>query len=158
MITYPMFKADAAFRKAFLTFLDIGESFGYEALATFTSWVGVASSHQNTDFGNKLAIHEAGLFRANFDMEALAKILETFMHFQLRSELEKIKVPTLLLLGSSGMLGADMPSVTQLMDEFLQYCPHTKVVTIPNAGGTYCMYEQPDKTAKALKEFINQLP
>jgi hypothetical protein len=48
--------------------------------------------------------------------------------------------------------------VTQLMDEFLQYCPHTKVVTIPDAGGTYCMYEQPDKTAKALKEFINQLP
>jgi pimeloyl-ACP methyl ester carboxylesterase len=158
MTTYPMFKADAAFRKAFLTFQDIGESFGYEALATFTSWIGVGSNHQNTDFGNKLAIHEAGLFKANFDMEALAKTLDTFMHFQLRSELGKISVPTLLLLGSSGMLGAEMPSVAQLMDEFRQYCPHTKVVTIPDAGGTYCMYEQPEKTAKALKEFINQLP
>jgi pimeloyl-ACP methyl ester carboxylesterase len=78
------------------------------------------------------------------------------MHFQLRSELEKIKVPTLLLLGQSGMLGSEMQSVTELMDEFKQYCPHAETVTIPEAGGTYCMYEQPEKTAKALKEFISQ--
>jgi hypothetical protein len=55
------------------------------------------------------------------------------------------------------MLGSDMPSVTQLMDEFLQYCPHAKVVTIPDAGGTYCMYEEPEATAKALKAFIDKI-
>ncbi len=91
-------------------------------------------------------------------METLAKTIETFMHFQLGSELEKIKVPALLLLGESGMLGSKMPSVTELINEFQQHCPHSEIKTIPDAGGTYCMYEKPKETAAALKEFIKSWP
>jgi pimeloyl-ACP methyl ester carboxylesterase len=157
MTAYPMFQADKAFRSAFQIFLDIGEGFGYEALARFTAWIGVATHNQFSQFGDKLAQHEAVIFKNNFGMETLAKTMETFMHMELSSELQKIKVPTLLLMGESGCLGYEVPSVRELAEGFKSYCPHSQLKTIKDAGGTYCMYEEPEATAKALKEFIDSL-
>ena len=158
MITYPMFKADTAFRKAFQTFQDIGEGFGHAALARFTSWIGSAEHNQFSQEGNRLALHEAETFKENFSIESLAKTIETYAHFELSSELRKITVPALLLLGESGLLGSKMPSVTDLVNEFRSHCKHSELVTIPDAGGTYCMFEKPEETAAAVKEFINNLP
>jgi len=157
MITYPMFKADVAFRKAFQMFRDIGENFGHVALARFTSWIGSATHNQFSDDGNKLAIHEAEVFKANFSLESLAKTVETFSHFDLTSELEKITVPTLILLGESGLLGSNMPSVSQLINEFRMHCKQSQLVTIKDTGGTYCMYEKPKETAAEVKKFIKSL-
>jgi pimeloyl-ACP methyl ester carboxylesterase len=42
LVTYSMFKADAGFRNAFEGFRLIGETFGYDALACLTSWIGCA--------------------------------------------------------------------------------------------------------------------
>jgi len=111
MITYPMFKADPAFRHAFKIFQDICEGFGHAALARFTSWIGCATHNQFSEEGNRLALHEAETFVKNFSIESLAKTMETFSHIELSSELEKITVPTMLLMGESGLLGSDMPSV-----------------------------------------------
>jgi len=158
MITYPMFKADTAFRKAFQTFQDIGEGFGHAALARFTSWLGSADHNQFSQDGNKLAMHEAETFKANFSIESLAKTIETYSHFELSSELQKITVPVLLLLGESGLIGSKMPSVADLVNEFRSHCKHSQLVTIPDAGGTYCMFEKPKETAAAVKEFITNLP
>ena len=157
MITYPMFKADVAFRHAFKIFQDIGEGFGHAGLARFTSWIGSATQNQFSEEGNKLASLEAKIFQENFTIESLAKTLETFAHIDLTSELGKITVPTLVLLGESGMLGYEMPSVTQLVTDFQAHCKHAKLVTIKDAGGTYCMYEKPKETAEAAKKFIKSV-
>lgn len=158
MITYPLFKADPAFRKAFQIFLDICEGFGHEGLARFTSWIGSATHNQFSEEGNRLAIHETETFKANFSIESLAKTLETFAHIDLTSELEKISVPTLLLLGESGLLGSDTPSVTELVKTFKAHCKHSQVATIKDAGGTYCMFEKPKETAEQVKAFLSNLP
>ncbi len=157
MITYPMFKADVAFRHAFKIFQDIGEGFGHAALARFTSWIGVATHNQFSEEGNKLALLEAEVFKANFTIESLGKTLDTFSYVDLTSELEKITVPTLLLLGESGGLGYDIPSVTQLVVDFRAHCKHAKLVTIKDAGGTYCMYEKPKESAAEVRKFIESL-
>ena len=158
MITYPMFKADPPFRRAFQIFQDIGEGFGHEGLARFTSWIGSATHNQFSEAGNKLAKLEGEVFKANFSIESLAKTLETFAHIDLSSELEKITVPVLVLLGNSGLLGGDMPSVTQLVQEFKSHCKHARVATVKDGGGTYCMYEKPRETAEEVKKFLKNLP
>ena len=45
MITYPMLKGDQGFRAAFNGFQYVAETFGYEALAALTSWIGVAKEN-----------------------------------------------------------------------------------------------------------------
>jgi pimeloyl-ACP methyl ester carboxylesterase len=73
------------------------------------------------------------------------------------SELRKIKVPTLLLMGESGNLGYNAPGNRALADEFLREVPHAKLKLIPRGGGTYCMIEQPRATGEAVIEFMRSL-
>jgi 3-oxoadipate enol-lactonase len=158
MITYPQAKLDPTYRQAFKFFQDIGEAFGHEGLARFTSWFGSAEHNRFSDEGNRLGVHEHETFKENISIESLAKTCETYSHIDLTSELEKIEVPTLLLLGESGFLGSDNPSVAKAMEEFQEHCKHAQVTTIKDAGGTYCMFEKPKETAEAVKEFIKSIP
>jgi 3-oxoadipate enol-lactonase len=157
MITYPMFKADVSFRKAFQSFQDIAETFGYEALARLTSWIGCADQNVFSQVGNDVALYEVEAFKRNFSIESLPKMMELFAHIDLTSDLDKIKVPTLLLLGDSGMLGGNMASVVDLVKLFQLRCPHSQVAYIQDAGGTYCMIEKPQETAQAVIAFIKSV-
>jgi len=157
MITYPMFKADPGFRSAFDGFTKIGETFGYEALAALTSWIGVAAENLFTAEHGKLARWEAECFRANFSIESLGATMDIVAGNDFTSELAKIKVPTLLLMGQSGNLGYDAPGNRALADEFLRHVPHAELAVIPRGGGTYCMIEEPEATAQAVIRFVNGL-
>lgn len=157
MIAYCMIKT-AAFRKAYQFFTSIGEEFGFEALAQFLSWIGVADTNQFTEVANKIALHEAESMKEIVSLESLAKTSETFSHVDLTTELEKVTVPTMLLVGDSGMVGSKNPSVAQLVEEFQEHCKHAQLVTIKDAGGTFCMYEKPAETVEAVKQFIKNLP
>jgi hypothetical protein len=84
-------------------------------------------------------------------------MMETFAHIDLTSELDKMTVPSLLLLGDSGMLGSKAPEVSKLVKEFRKHCNHCKMVTIRKAGGTYCMFEKPKETAAEVRRFIKGL-
>ncbi|MGE0823392.1 MAG: alpha/beta fold hydrolase [Candidatus Binatia bacterium] len=157
LIVYPSFKAGVATRKMFQVFLDITETFGYEALARFTAWIGCADQNVFSQVGNELALFEAAAFRRNFSIESLAKTLEVFSHIDLTSDVEKITVPTLLLLGDSGKLGGKVDSVSESVRLFRMHCPQTQVVQIQDGGGTYCMLEKPQETAQEVSRFIRQL-
>lgn len=158
MITYPMFKADAGFRAAFDGFTKIGEMFGYEALAALTSWIGVSSENLFKAEWGKLAKWEAAKFRANFSMESLGATMAIVAGNDFTSELAKIKVPTLLLMGESGNLGYQAPGNRALADEFLRHVPQAKLAVVPRGGGTYCMIERPRQTAEAVMRFVDALP
>jgi pimeloyl-ACP methyl ester carboxylesterase len=158
MITYPMFKADPGFRSAFDGFTKIGETFGYEALAALTSWIGVSSENLFTPAWAKLAKWEASKFRANFGIESLGATMAIVAGNDFSSELAKISVPTLLLMGQSGNLGYDAPGNRALADEFLRRVPQAKLAVVPRGGGTYCMIERPRETAAEVIRFIERLP
>ncbi len=157
IITYPMFKADAGFRKAFDGFRNIGETFGYEALAALTSWIGVAEENLFEPAWGKLARWEAGIFRQNFSMETLAATMAIVSGNDFTSDLAKIKVPALVLMGESGNLGYKSPGSRALAEEFMRHVPQAKLALIPRGGGTYCMIEEPKATAVAAAEFIRGL-
>jgi len=157
VITYPMFKADAAFRTAFDGFTKIGETFGYEALAALTSWIGVASENLFQPKWAKIAKWESEKFRKNFSLESLGATMEIVSSNDLSRDLAKIKVPTLLLMGESGNLGYAASGNHALADEFLRRVPHAQLKLIPRASGTYCMLEAPEATTKAVIEFAATL-
>ena len=140
-----------------MVFLDITETFGYEALARFTSWIGCADQNVFSQIGNELALFEAEAFKRNFSIESLAKTLEVFTHIDLTSDLEKIKVPTLLLLGDSGQLGGKKTATAEAMRLFCAHCPQAQAVQIPDGGGTYCMIEKPRESAQEVINFLRGL-
>lgn len=157
VITYPMFKADVGFRAAFDGFTRVGEMFGYEALAALTSWIGVSKENLFTAEWGKLAKWEAAMFRKNFSMESLGATMAIVAGNDFTSELGKIKVPTLLLMGQSGNLGYDAPGNRALADEFLRHVSHAQLAVIARGGGTYCMIEKPKPTAAAVIKFVKSL-
>jgi pimeloyl-ACP methyl ester carboxylesterase len=157
VITYPMFKADPGFRNAFDGFTKVGETFGYEALAALTSWIGVASENLFTAKHGELARWEAETFARNFSIESLAATMAIVAGNDFTSDLDKIKVPTLLLMGESGNLGYAAPGNRALADQFLERVPHAKLEVIPRGGGTYCMIEEPQATAEAALRFVRSL-
>jgi pimeloyl-ACP methyl ester carboxylesterase len=158
VITYPMFKADPGFRSAFDGFTKIGETFGYEALAALTSWIGVARENLFTAKWGELAQWEAETFRKNFSIESLGATMAIVAGNDFSSDLGKIRVPTLVLMGDSGNLGYEAPGNRALAEEFLRRVPHATLARIPRGGGTYCMIEEPEATAKAVLEFVRGLP
>ncbi len=158
VITYPMFKADPGFRSAFDGFTKIGETFGYEALAALTSWIGVARENLFTAKWGELAQWEAETFRKNFSLESLGATMAIVAGNDFSSDLGKIRVPTLVLMGESGNLGYEAPGNRALAEEFLRRVPHATLARIPRGGGTYCMIEEPEATAKTVLEFVRGLP
>ena len=156
LITYPMFKADINFRAAFKGFQMVAETFGYQALAALTAWIGCASHNVLTARGGQIARWEEASFKRNFAIENLQETMAIFANNDLTGDLKKIKVPTLLLLGDSGNLGAKTPGVQALLAEFRRHVRHAEVQTIAKAGGTYCMIEEPKATAAAVLRFLQK--
>jgi pimeloyl-ACP methyl ester carboxylesterase len=154
VITYPSFKANAGTRKVFQSFQDIAENFGYEALARMTSWIGCADENAFGSVGNQVALYEIEAFKRNFSIESLPKTLEVFMHLDLSSDVEKLTMPVLVLLGDSGKLGGNTAATAEAVRLFQQHCPQSRVVYVKDGGGTYCMIEKPRESAREVSNFI----
>ncbi|MFT5132275.1 MAG: pimeloyl-ACP methyl ester carboxylesterase [Gammaproteobacteria bacterium] len=157
MITYPMFKADAGFRAAFSYFSGVCETFGYDALACLTSWIGCAGENIFQPAQGEMAKWESACFQRNFSIDTIAETMAIVASNDFTSDLAKIKVPSLLLMGKSGHPGYQSAGTRALADEFLSQVPQAKLKTIAEGGGTYCMIEKPAETAKAIIEFVNTL-
>jgi pimeloyl-ACP methyl ester carboxylesterase len=157
LITYPMFKADAGFRQAFDGFRMIGETFGYDALACLTSWIGCAESNVFGARQGEVARWEAECFEQNFSLSTLGETMRIVATNDLTSDVARIKCPTLVLMGDSGHLGYGEAGNRALADEFIELAANASLKLIPDGGGTYCMIETPETTAAAVVEFINNL-
>jgi len=157
MITYPMFKADAGFRSAFQYFSGVCETFGYDALACLTSWIGCAEENIFQASQGEMAKWESECFARNFSVETISETMDIVATNDFTSDLAKIKVPSMLLMGESGHLGYKSPGTRALADEFLSHVPQAVLKTIAEGGGTYCMIEKPKETADAVIDFVKNL-
>ena len=157
LITYPMFKADAGFRAAFDGFRAIGETFGYDALACLTSWIGCAEHNVFAPKQGEMARWETECFANNFSLETLGETMRIVATNDLTSDLGKLTMPVCVLMGESGHLGHSAPGNRALADEFCAAVPHAQLSVVPEGGGTYCMIEVPAPTAAAVKAFVDSL-
>jgi pimeloyl-ACP methyl ester carboxylesterase len=157
LITYPMFKADAGFRQAFDGFTAIGETFGYDALACLTSWIGCAESNVFGLRQGEIARWEAACFEQNFSLNTLAETMRIVATNDFTSDVPRLQCPVLVLMGESGHLGYGEPGNRALAEEFLALAPEATLELVGDGGGTYCMIEQPEATANAVIAFIESL-
>ena len=154
LLTYPTVKTNQASRAGMAAFLTVTETFGYEALAKVTQWLGSGKDHVFDEKGNALAKHEAESFRRNFDIDDIAHTLDVFSSCNLLADVEKLTIPVLLLVGGSGHMGAKARGVAKDIETFQKLCPQTEIEIIERGGGTYCMLEYPEETANAVGAWI----
>lgn len=152
-----MLKADVGFRAAFGGFRTICETFGYEALAALTAWIGCADENLFREPWARMAGWEAQAFERNFSVESLAETMDIHANTDLTADLARLQIPVLLLLGDSGQLGASRAGVRSLIEEFRARAPQTEVATVAAAGGTYCMIERPAETVRVLRGFLARI-
>lgn len=153
VMTYPWFRATPLTRQWFRVWQDIGETLGYEALGRMTQWQGSAEQHVFAEAGNELALFEIESFKRNTSIASLAKTLETFGHCDLTTDVAKLTMPVLLLAGTSGRMGIPS-SQDRAIRAFTSRCAQAEVALIENAGGTYHMLEEPEKTAPIVMDFV----
>jgi pimeloyl-ACP methyl ester carboxylesterase len=154
VITYPSFRGGG--RAPNDPFIPLGLTHGYEALGRMYQWYGCAVENRWTARGNEIAQYEAKCFEANFAMSTFAETLDIFGRADVGADLERLKMPVLMLLGESGILGSGRLQNT--INEVKKRCPQAELATIPKAGGTYCVIEEPEATAAAAMAFLARNP
>jgi pimeloyl-ACP methyl ester carboxylesterase len=101
LITYPMFKADTGFRQAFDGFTANGETFGYNALARLTSWIGCAEQNVFGARQSEIARWEAACFEQNFSLNTLGETMRIVATNDCTADVGRITCPVLVLMGES---------------------------------------------------------
>jgi pimeloyl-ACP methyl ester carboxylesterase len=156
LITYPSFRGGG--RAPNDPFIALGARFGYEALGRMYQWYGCAEENKWNARGNEIAQFEAASFARNFSLGNFAETLDIFGRADLTADIGRLKLPVLLLLGESGTLGSARPGLQTTIKEFQGLCPQAELKTVPKAGGTYCVIEDPAATAAAAMEFLRRHP
>jgi pimeloyl-ACP methyl ester carboxylesterase len=154
------FLAGAAGRRVMDGFRAVGEGFGYEALALLTAWIGCAGEVAMEPGMLELARFEAAVFRRKIDLSRLGEILDELVAVDVTdavSTLADREMPMLVLIGQSGRMGIDTKGAARAVEQFQALVPAAELSVIPAGGGTYCMIEQPEKSARALIDWVDRL-
>lgn len=157
LVMHPFIRSDGGGRRVFDGFEAVARSFGYEALALTSAWIGCAGEHDLQPAMLDLARFEIGSFKANFGLDDLPAILGAFDGVDVSDDLRRTTVPVLALLGATGRMGAERSGTARAVAELQSLVPHAEVAVIPAGGGTYCMIEQPEATLAALEAFLGRL-
>lgn len=157
MVIHPFIRADGGGSRVFGGFASIAETFGYEALALFSAWIGCAGENNLEPAMLDLARFETESFKRNFALEELGAILGAFDGIDISDDLAVVTVPAMALLGATGRMGAERSGTTRSVEEFRRLVAHGEVRIVPGGGGTYCMIENPADTIATLDDFISGL-
>ncbi len=158
LIAYPNFRGDEATARALQVFGEVGETFGWEAMAVLASWLGGADDLMFSSRWGTFAKWEAGCFAENLAPSQLKSTLSAFSSYDFGSQLGTVRVPALVLMGESGRLGYAAARGRALADEFLIAVPDAQLAAVAGGGGTYCMLDRPRETLAAVAAFLNTLP
>ncbi len=154
LITFPAFVYTEASRKKSSTYVNLVRDFGYVALAKFTQWIGCGEQNLYGPIGDGIAQFEAAAFARNFNVDDLQPIIDAIYAADLTEEVKTLKMPVLMLMGSSGENGADHPKIRAGLDAFKELCPHMELKVMDGLGGTYMLIEDPDGTVPLFMEWI----
>ena len=157
VIVYPVFKLESRRAKCSRSSRILLKSLAMRRWRGLPHWIGCADQNVFSQVGNDVAVFEAEAFKRTFSIESLAKTLEVFSHIDLTSDVEKLAMPVLVLLGDSGKLGGKTAAMKETIQLFQRHCPHSQVAQVKDGGGTYCMIEQPQETARTVSTFIVSL-
>ncbi len=155
------FLSGAGGRRVMDGFRVVGEAFGYEALALLTAWIGCAGEAAMTPAMLELARFEATAFERKIDLARLGEILDVLIAADVTeavATLAERELPMLVLIGRSGRMGVDTKGAARAVERFREVAPAADLAVIEAGGGTYCMIEQPEASARVLIDWVATLP
>ncbi|MDH4144162.1 MAG: alpha/beta hydrolase [Acidimicrobiia bacterium] len=146
--------------RVFEGFRVVGESFGHEALALLTAWIGCAGSAAMTPEMLRLAAFEAEAFARVFEPKRLGELLAVLADVDVTSELAALasrELPVLLLIGDSGRMGLETSGTRRAVERVRDLVPAAELAVVADAGGTYCMIERPRAALDALLPWLERV-
>ena len=160
LVTYPSFKTDVAIRRAYSLFAAVAETFGYDAVTRLVSWVGLPTEKLDTTEGLAFARWERQALERNLGIEAWGPVCLAIAETDLSADLDRLaaaELPVLLLGGGEGPVGLDAPAIRSQLDEFLDLVPTARPHLVGDAGGTYCVLEEPQACVDAVRAFLRDV-
>lgn len=159
LVTYPSFRTDASMRRAYMLFADVVEAFGYDAVTRLVSWVGLPPERLRSEEGLAFERWESQALERNLSVEAWRPVCRAIAETDLTADLERLaaaRIPVLLLGGDAGPVGLDAAPVRAQLEEFAARVPGTATHVVEGTGGTYCVLEDPQACADAVRGFLQR--
>jgi pimeloyl-ACP methyl ester carboxylesterase len=135
--------------------LGLVETVGFDGFAVLVQLMDSADANQMAGRAAEQSRFVADALKANLTPAALGKLMAVFNQVDLTTDLANLRQPVALLIGESGRAAASKPFMQQAVANFRSVCPHAELITIPDAGGTFTVVEQPEATAVALARFLD---
>ncbi len=152
LIFFPWFRPQQATSEVF----DAGMRL-CDGLGTMKFWADIIATAFTDPAHQKLMMEwEAPMIVKNLSCEAFKIHWGAMKHCDLTDEIPKIKSPTLMLMGTAGVLGNE---ATQSEIRYVEKCiPGVEKVLIEGSGGTYSMIDNPEKHCEALIDWLKKHP
>lgn len=155
LVTYPQHKTPLGFRKAYDLFVDVFETFGWDAFIRIVTWIGLPEERLDSEEGLAFARWERAAIEARVSPEAMRQVCAAARDCDLTSDLARLAgIPILTVAGDSGPLGVESPGIKELASEFATLAPHAETYVVKGTGGTYCVLERPEESARAVLDWL----
>ena len=156
LITHPSFTGDKIRRQMLLTYAAIVEFFGIRAMVrVLTGSLGLPLDVLHSEKGRETEDWITANCEGTVSTENYVKMCQIFANTDLVSELPKIRVPTLVLAGTSGPVGST--SLSSLVDSIQKTLPGCQVKAI-EGGGTAFLVQKPEESAQVVADFLSEIP
>jgi len=152
LIFFPWFRPIPAVVHIFDSGIELCNGFG-----KMDYWANIiASAFTDPNFRKLMLEWEVPMLLKNLSCEAFKIHWGSMKHCDLTDEVPKIKVPTLMLMGTEGVAGN---KTTQSEMKYVEECiPGAEKVYIEGSGGTYYMIDNPEKTSEAVVDWLKKHP
>ena len=152
LIFFPWFRPNPSIGNIFDAGVDICRSLG-----KMDYWANIiAIEFTDPSFREFMLKWEAPMLVKNLSCEAFKILWGGMKYCDLTDEIPKIKVPTLMLMGTEGVAGDEaMESEIKFVEDNI---PGAEKIFIEGSGGTYSMIDNPEKTCAAILEWMKKHP
>lgn len=158
LVTYPWFRCDEVWRNIFTTTWHVARTFGMFALARVFSGSILPAETLHAKKGIDFENFETECFENNINLLTFEAQMDALSSVDLTGDVRRLTCPTMLLMGKDSPLNNSEElknaSHAALVDQFLALKPDAVVRDIPDAGSTYCMITDPERTVPAVLEYL----
>jgi len=112
----------------------------------------IATAFTDPKFRQLMLDWEVPLLLRNLSCEAFIIHWGSMRECDLTQEILKISSPTLMLMGTEGVIGNQ--SIQSEIEFVEKNIPHAKKIFVNGSGGTYYMIDNPEETCKIILQWI----
>jgi pimeloyl-ACP methyl ester carboxylesterase len=160
LITYPWIRSDRTWKDIFLASYHVGSVFGVDQLSRMYAGVVLPTDLLYSPEGIEYEKWAKEKYIQNINPTTLENVLNAYSNLDLSSDIQNLDCPTMLLMGNDSALNSDSnltsASYEGLLSDFMELKDDLDVVTIEDAGSTYCMITKPEECSMAVVNYLKK--